>query len=161
MIVAPIPSQHAAVPVLPSPSAVAAHPPTQRPASLQILSEDYSKAVFLCRDRSLQFHAKFGAYHSTRIPRFGRDMAYAPFNADLLIVGSAPEVYRCGQALSLPVVCRKAGSGTKMLHLSRYCCWGPRLYLGSFMQAQLRIGLLCIILLLEEPQRCRYSVANV
>ena len=67
-------------------------------AAPQILSEDYSKAVFLCRHRSLQFHAKFGAYHSTRIPRFGRDMAYAPFNADLLIVGSAPEVYRCDQA---------------------------------------------------------------
>ena len=95
--VVPLPLHHAADSVYLFPNAAAAHPPRQSPAWLQILSEDYSKAVFLCRDRSLQFHAKFGAYHSTRIPRFGRDMAYAPFNADLLIVGSAPEVYRCGQ----------------------------------------------------------------
>ena len=89
--------------------------PRQLPAPPQILSEDYSKAVFLCRDRSLQFHAKFGAYHSTRIPRFGRDMAYAPFNADLLIVGSAPEVYRCGPQLGLPVVF--SGSNSRL-----HCC---------------------------------------
>ena len=62
---------------------------------LQILSDDYSKAAFLCQDRSIHFHAKFGQYYSTRVPSFGRDLAYAPFSADLLVVGSAPEVYRC------------------------------------------------------------------
>ena len=61
---------------------------------LQILSEDYSKLAFLCADRSISFHAKFGAYYRTRVPAFGRDLAYAPFSADLLVVGSAPEVYR-------------------------------------------------------------------
>lgn len=35
----------------------------------QILSEDYSKAVFLCADRTLCFHARFGSYHKTRVPR--------------------------------------------------------------------------------------------
>lgn len=29
----------------------------------QILSDDYSKAVFLCADRSLLFHARFGGYY--------------------------------------------------------------------------------------------------
>jgi hypothetical protein len=28
-----------------------------------ILSEDYSKLAFLCADRSICFHAKFGKYH--------------------------------------------------------------------------------------------------
>lgn len=28
-----------------------------------ILSEDYSKCVFLCADRTVNFHAKFGAYY--------------------------------------------------------------------------------------------------
>lgn len=60
----------------------------------QILSSDYSKCVFLCADRSLRFHAKFGAYYEIRVPKFGRDLAYAPFTAELLVSGSAPEVYR-------------------------------------------------------------------
>ncbi|PSC72487.1 Nucleolar 10 [Micractinium conductrix] len=60
----------------------------------QILSEDYSKAVFLCADRSLSFHARFGAYYKTRVPKFGRDLAYCPFSAELLVAASAPEVYR-------------------------------------------------------------------
>lgn len=60
----------------------------------QILSTDYSKAVFLCADRSLHFHAKFGAYYQVRVPRFGRDLAYSMYSAELLISGSSPEVYR-------------------------------------------------------------------
>ncbi|KAL0043459.1 hypothetical protein WJX79_005231 [Trebouxia sp. C0005] len=64
----------------------------------QILSDDYSKAAFLCEDRSIHFHAKFGQHYSTRVPSFGRDLAYAPFSADLLVVGSAPEVYRLNLA---------------------------------------------------------------
>lgn len=60
----------------------------------QILSDDYSKAVFLCTDRTVSFHARFGSYLKVRTPRVGRDMAYAPFTAELLVAGSAPEVYR-------------------------------------------------------------------
>ena len=61
---------------------------------LQILSEDYSKVAFLCADRSIAFHAKFGAYYKTRVPRFGRDLAYYPYTADLLVAGSSNELYR-------------------------------------------------------------------
>jgi ribosome biogenesis protein ENP2 len=50
--------------------------------------------VFLCTDRTVCFHARFGSYHKTRVPRFGRDLAYAPFAAELLVAGSAPEVGR-------------------------------------------------------------------
>ncbi len=35
----------------------------------QVLGEDYSKLAFLCADRSVVLHAKFGSYYSTRIPR--------------------------------------------------------------------------------------------
>jgi len=59
---------------------------------LQILTEDYSKAAFLCSDRSVCLHARFGSYYKLRVPRFGRDIAYAPFTAELLVAGSAPEV---------------------------------------------------------------------
>lgn len=44
----------------------------------QILSDDYSKAAFLCADRSICLHAKYGAHYRTRIPHAGRDIAYIP-----------------------------------------------------------------------------------
>ena len=72
---------------------------------LQILSDDYSKAAFLCQDRSIHFHAKYGQHYTTRVPSFGRDLAYAPFSADLLVVGSAPEVYRCAALLGTHHAC--------------------------------------------------------
>lgn len=55
----------------------------------QILSDDYSKCVFLCHDRSVNFHAKFGGYYKTRVPKAGRDLAYHPGTADLLVSGGA------------------------------------------------------------------------
>ena len=62
---------------------------------MQVLSDDYAKVAFLCADRSIALHAKFGAYHKIRIPRFGRDLAYHPYNADLLVAGSSSEIFRC------------------------------------------------------------------
>eukprot|EP00976_Prorocentrum_cordatum_P087094 1186767-Prorocentrum_minimum.AAC.5 len=50
--------------------------------------------VFLCADRSVHFHAKFGAYHKIRTPRQGRDLAYAPNTCDMVIVGSTSDIYR-------------------------------------------------------------------
>ena len=35
----------------------------------QFLTEDYRKLVFLQADRSIEFHAQFGTYHKTRIPK--------------------------------------------------------------------------------------------
>lgn len=49
--------------------------------SLQILSEDYAKVAFLCADRSICLHAKYGAHYRTRIPTAGRDLAYVPSTA--------------------------------------------------------------------------------
>ena len=43
---------------------------------------------------SISLHAKFGAYYRTRVPKAGRDLAYCPFSAELLVAASAPEVYR-------------------------------------------------------------------
>lgn len=58
------------------------------------LSEDYSKIVFLEVDRYLEFHTQFGRYYRTRIPKYGRDMAYHTANCDLYVVGISPEIYR-------------------------------------------------------------------
>ena len=45
----------------------------------------------------MQLHARYGLHYSTRIPRFGRDLAYDSDSADLLIAASAPEIYRLPQ----------------------------------------------------------------
>lgn len=58
------------------------------------LSEDYSKIAFLQCDRYIEFHSQFGRYYRTRIPKYGRDLAYYSVNCDLFIAGVSPEVYR-------------------------------------------------------------------
>ena len=59
-----------------------------------VLSDDYSKLAFMCADRSINFHAKFGKYYSVRTPRQGRDMAYLRHTGDLTVVGGSHEIYR-------------------------------------------------------------------
>lgn len=60
----------------------------------EILSDDYSKMAFLQSDRTIEFHAKFGTYYKTRIPKVGRDMVYEPNSCNLFVVGSSNEAYR-------------------------------------------------------------------
>ncbi|KAJ9153240.1 hypothetical protein P3X46_026704 [Hevea brasiliensis] len=60
----------------------------------QILDSDYSKLAFLCADRSVCLHAKYGKHYSLRIPRMGRDIAYDCWSCDLLCAASSPDLYR-------------------------------------------------------------------
>ncbi|KAK6923424.1 hypothetical protein RJ641_011728 [Dillenia turbinata] len=60
----------------------------------EILDEDYSKLAFLCDDRSICLHAKYGKHYSLRIPRTGRDMEYDCWSCDLLCAASSPDLYR-------------------------------------------------------------------
>ena len=61
---------------------------------IEVLSEDFSKLVLLRTDRTLEFHAKFGAYHRVRLPKICRDMAYHKPSCDLYVGGATPIVYR-------------------------------------------------------------------
>lgn len=60
----------------------------------EVLSDDYSKMVLLQCDRYVEFHAQYGRYYRTRIPRFGRDLSYHYPSCDLYLVGAGPEVFR-------------------------------------------------------------------
>ncbi|XP_023218285.1 nucleolar protein 10-like [Centruroides sculpturatus] len=60
----------------------------------EILSDDYSKVVFLQDDRYIEFHVAYGRYYRIRIPKFGRDIAYHSPSCDLYCVGSGSEIYR-------------------------------------------------------------------
>ncbi|XP_019376290.1 PREDICTED: nucleolar protein 10 isoform X1 [Gavialis gangeticus] len=62
--------------------------------TFDILSEDYSKIVFLQCDRYVEFHSQHGHYYRTRIPKFGRDFSYHYPSCDLYFVGASSEVYR-------------------------------------------------------------------
>ncbi|KAH0912267.1 hypothetical protein HID58_035588 [Brassica napus] len=60
----------------------------------EVLDDDYSKLAFLCADRSIHLHAKYGKHHTLRIPRMGRDMTYDNWSCDLLCAASSPDLYR-------------------------------------------------------------------
>ncbi|KAI3691172.1 hypothetical protein L2E82_49391 [Cichorium intybus] len=62
--------------------------------NFQVLSDDYSKLAFLCADRSVCLHAKYGSHYSLRIPRMGRDILYDNWSCDLICAASSPDLYR-------------------------------------------------------------------
>uniref|UniRef100_A0A8C4NT76 Nucleolar protein 10 n=1 Tax=Dicentrarchus labrax TaxID=13489 RepID=A0A8C4NT76_DICLA len=62
--------------------------------AFDILSDDYSKLVFLHSNRYVEFHSQHGHYYKTRIPKFGRDFSYHYSSCDLYFVGSSSEVFR-------------------------------------------------------------------
>lgn len=59
-----------------------------------ILSEDYSKVLFLHCDRYVELHSQHGFYYKLRIPKFGRDFSYHYPSCDVYFVGASSEVYR-------------------------------------------------------------------
>jgi len=60
----------------------------------EVLADDYSKIVFLDSERTLQFHAAYGAHYKLRIPYFGRDLSYDPSNCELFVAACGKDVYR-------------------------------------------------------------------
>ncbi|XP_041105597.1 nucleolar protein 10-like [Polyodon spathula] len=62
--------------------------------TFDILSDDYSKLVFLHCNRYVEFHSQHSHYYKTRIPKFGRDFSYHYPSCDLYFVGASSEVYR-------------------------------------------------------------------
>ncbi|KAI9316836.1 WD40-repeat-containing domain protein [Dichotomocladium elegans] len=62
--------------------------------NFEILSDDWTKTVHLQNDRWIEFHTQGGVHYKTRIPKYGRDLAYHFPSCDLLITASTQEVYR-------------------------------------------------------------------
>lgn len=60
----------------------------------QIISNDWTKSVHLQNDRTIEFHTKGGIHYKSRIPKFGRSLAYNSNNCDLLVGAAGNEVYR-------------------------------------------------------------------
>ena len=64
------------------------------PVSTCVMADDYTKLAFLQDDRHIEVHAGYGKHHRTRIPTFGRDMAYHAPTAELIVGASGSDVYR-------------------------------------------------------------------
>ncbi|KAF7725580.1 hypothetical protein EC973_009535 [Apophysomyces ossiformis] len=61
---------------------------------IAILSDDWTKCALLQDGRAVELHAQGGIHYRTRIPKFGRDLAYHFPSCDLLLGASGAEVYR-------------------------------------------------------------------
>ncbi|KAJ3357978.1 Nucleolar protein 10 [Entophlyctis luteolus] len=62
--------------------------------AFEILTDDWTKSVHLQADRSVEFHSQYGMHYKTRIPKFGRDLAYYHPTCDMFFCGSSQEIYR-------------------------------------------------------------------
>ncbi|XP_017853947.2 nucleolar protein 10 [Drosophila busckii] len=62
--------------------------------TFEVISDDYSKMVFLQCDRYVEIHAAHGRHYRLRVPRFGSDMKYHKPSCDMYIVGVGRDIYR-------------------------------------------------------------------
>jgi ribosome biogenesis protein ENP2 len=61
---------------------------------MRFLSDDFSKIAMMRNDRFIEIHASYGRHFQTRVPIFGRDIAYNYSNCDMYIVGNSSGIYR-------------------------------------------------------------------
>ncbi|KAG1731595.1 WD40-repeat-containing domain protein [Suillus paluster] len=59
-----------------------------------ILSDDWTKIMHLQNDRTIELHTQGGFHYRTRIPRFGRSLAYHFPSCNALFSASGNEIYR-------------------------------------------------------------------
>lgn len=60
----------------------------------KIISDDWTKSVHLQNDRRIELQGQGGILTQTRVPKFGRALAYNDENCDLYIGAAGNEVYR-------------------------------------------------------------------
>jgi ribosome biogenesis protein ENP2 len=61
---------------------------------MQMLSDDWTKSIHLQNDRTIELHTQGGFHYRTRIPRFGRALAYHFPSCDALFSAAGNEIYR-------------------------------------------------------------------
>ncbi|KAJ7487777.1 NUC153 and WD40 repeat-containing nucleolar rRNA processing-related protein [Mycena latifolia] len=59
-----------------------------------MLSDDWTKSIHLQNDRTIEVHTQGGFHYRTRIPRFGRALAYHFPSCDALFSAAGNEIYR-------------------------------------------------------------------
>lgn len=69
--------------------------------SFLLISSDYSKSVHLQTNRSIEFHTPGGCHYHTRLPRYGRDLLYARYSAEVLVPVVGVDTEGCGEVYRL------------------------------------------------------------
>ncbi|KAG6916426.1 hypothetical protein DXG01_006830 [Tephrocybe rancida] len=59
-----------------------------------LLSDDWTKSIHLQNDRTIELHTQGGHHYRTRVPRFGRSIAYHFPSCDAYVSASGNEIYR-------------------------------------------------------------------
>ncbi|GMM38930.1 ribosome biosynthesis protein [Saccharomycopsis crataegensis] len=59
-----------------------------------LMADDWTKSVHLQNDRSIEFQNKGGLHYRTRIPHFGRGLAYETNSCNLFVAASQSELFR-------------------------------------------------------------------
>ncbi|KAF7289947.1 NUC153 domain-containing protein [Mycena indigotica] len=59
-----------------------------------MLSDDWTKSIHLQNDRTIELHTQGGLHYRTRIPKFGRSLAYHFPSCDALFSAAGNEIYR-------------------------------------------------------------------
>ncbi|KAL4267834.1 WD repeat NOL10/ENP2 family protein [Pleurotus pulmonarius] len=59
-----------------------------------LLSDDWTKSIHLQNDRTVELHTQGGFHYRTRIPKFGRSLAYHLPSCDTYLSASGNEIYR-------------------------------------------------------------------
>lgn len=85
----------------------------------QVLTDDYSKLVFACVDRSLVFHARYGAHFTARLPRVPRSVAFDTASASLVAAGSGAQLFRL--SLELGHFLQPFASASPGVNIVRVC----------------------------------------
>ncbi|ORX45671.1 WD40 repeat-like protein [Hesseltinella vesiculosa] len=62
--------------------------------NFELLSDDWTKSALLQNDRSVELHSQGGIHYRTRVPKFGRCLAYHFPSCDLMVGAAGNEVYR-------------------------------------------------------------------
>lgn len=59
-----------------------------------LINDDWTKSVHLQNDRTIEFHAQGGIHTRSRIPKFGRCIAYSRSDCNIIVGAAGNEVYR-------------------------------------------------------------------
>ncbi|KAG6379729.1 hypothetical protein JVT61DRAFT_10263 [Boletus reticuloceps] len=62
--------------------------------NVDFIVNDWTKTIHLQNDRTVELHTQSGFHYRTRIPRFGRSIAYHYPSCDALVSSSGNEIYR-------------------------------------------------------------------
>lgn len=67
---------------------------TEETKAICIVEDDWKKLALLQKNRTIEFHTRFGTHYTMQLPTEGRALRHNSVKAELLVAGKTGEVYR-------------------------------------------------------------------